>query len=60
MTRRLRLAFKREIKRRYPTPVSFYRSGPVTTQSDLNFVDIDPVVKDAYGIPAARAPLSMG
>jgi choline dehydrogenase-like flavoprotein len=45
--------FKREIKRRYPTPVSFYIQAP-TQRSDSNYVDIDPVVKDAYGIPAVR------
>ncbi|HSU61137.1 MAG TPA: GMC family oxidoreductase [Bryobacteraceae bacterium] len=45
--------FKREIKRRYPTPVSFYIQAPAQ-RSDLNYVDIDPVVKDKYGIPAAR------
>ena len=45
--------FKREIKRRYPTPVSFYLQGP-TQQSDKNFVDINPDIKDAFGIPAAR------
>ena len=45
--------FKRQIKRRYPTPVSFYIQAP-TQRSDANYVDIDPEVKDAYGIPAAR------
>jgi choline dehydrogenase-like flavoprotein len=45
--------FKREIKRRYPAPVDFYIQAP-TQQSDSNFVDIDPHVKDLYGIPAAR------
>ena len=45
--------FKREIKRRYPTPVGFYIQAP-TQRSDHNFVDIDPTVKDIYGIPAAR------
>lgn len=45
--------YKRQIKRRYPTPVSFYIQAP-TQRSDKNFVDIDPEVKDAYGIPAAR------
>jgi choline dehydrogenase-like flavoprotein len=45
--------FKREIKRRYPTPVSFYIQAP-SQRSDSNYVDIDPEVKDAYGIPAAR------
>jgi choline dehydrogenase-like flavoprotein len=46
-------AFKREIKQRYPTPVSFYIQAP-SQRSDSNYVDIDPVVKDKYGIPAAR------
>ena len=45
--------FKREIKRRYPTPVSFYIQAP-TQRSDRNYVDIDPEVKDVYGIPVAR------
>lgn len=45
--------FKRAIKRRYPTPVGFYLQAP-TQQSDLNYVDIDPAVKDAYGIPVVR------
>ncbi len=45
--------FKREIKRRYPTPVSFYIQAP-TQRSDANYVDIDPEVKDVFGIPAAR------
>ncbi|MBV9678936.1 MAG: hypothetical protein JO185_21545, partial [Acidobacteriaceae bacterium] len=45
--------FKREIKRRYPTPFSFYLQAP-TQWSDKNYVDIDPTVKDIYGIPAAR------
>ena len=45
--------FKREIKRRYPTPVGFYIQAP-SQRSDLNFVDIDAEVKDKYGIPAAR------
>ncbi len=48
-----RQRFKREIKRRYPTPVSFYIQAP-TQRSDANYVDIDPEVKDMYGIPAAR------
>ncbi len=46
-------SFKREMKRRYPTPVDFTVQAP-SQQSDLNFVDIDPHVKDVYGIPAVR------
>ena len=45
--------FKREIKRRYPTPGGFDIQAP-TQRSDENYVDIDPEVKDVYGIPAAR------
>ena len=46
-------SFKREIKRRYPTPVSFGIQAP-SLRSDTNFVDLDPEVKDPYGIPVAR------
>lgn len=46
-------AYKRDVKRRYPTPVSFTIQAP-TLRSDTNFVDIDPEVKDAYGIPVVR------
>jgi choline dehydrogenase-like flavoprotein len=46
-------SFKREIKRRYPTPVSFTIQAP-TLRSDTNYVEIDPEVKDAFGIPVAR------
>jgi choline dehydrogenase-like flavoprotein len=45
--------FKREIKRRYPTPVGFTMQAP-SLRSDSNYVDIDPEVKDAYGIPVVR------
>ncbi|MBZ5540027.1 MAG: GMC family oxidoreductase [Acidobacteriia bacterium] len=47
------LGYKREVKRRYPTPVSFTIQAP-TLRTDTNYVDIDPEVKDAYGIPVAR------
>jgi glucoside 3-dehydrogenase (cytochrome c) catalytic subunit len=48
-----RSTFKREIKRRYPTPINLTVQAP-TLRSDSNYVDIDPQVKDAYGIPVAR------
>src|SRR5580700_10265519 len=51
--------FKRDIKRRYPTPVSFYIQAP-TQRSDSNYVSIDPTVKDIYGIPAARLSFEWG
>jgi choline dehydrogenase-like flavoprotein len=44
---------KRDIKRYYPTPVGFTMQAP-SLPSPANFVDIDPVVKDAYGIPVVR------
>ncbi len=46
-------AYKAEIKRRYPTPVSFTVQAP-SQRSDKNFVDIDPEKKDIYGIPQVR------
>lgn len=51
--------FKRNIKRRYPTPVSFGIQAP-SLRSDLNYVDIDPQVKDKYGIPVVRVHFQWG
>jgi choline dehydrogenase-like flavoprotein len=45
--------FKRNMKRRYPTPVGFTVQAP-SLRSDTNYVDIDPKVKDPFGIPVAR------
>ena len=50
---------KRNIKRYYPTPVSFYCQVP-SLPSPTNYVDIDPEVKDLYGIPAARLHFRWG
>ena len=52
-------SFKREVKRRYPTPVSIMVQAP-TLRSDTNYLDIDPEVKDSYGIPAARIHFTWG
>lgn len=46
-------SYKRDVKRRYPTPVSFTVQAP-SLRSDTNYVDLDPEVKDPYGIPVAR------
>jgi len=46
-------SYKRDVKRRYPTPVSFTVQAP-SLRSDSNFVDIDPEAKDSYGIPKVR------
>jgi choline dehydrogenase-like flavoprotein len=51
--------FKRNIKRYYPTPVSFYCQIP-SMRSDTNFVDLDPEVKDVYGIPVVRVHFRWG
>jgi choline dehydrogenase-like flavoprotein len=50
---------KRDIKRYYPTPVSFYCQIP-SLPSPTNFVDIDPEMKDIYGIPAVRVHFQWG
>ena len=52
-------SFKREIKRRYPTPVSLTVQAP-TLPSGKNFVDIDPEGKDSFGIPMARIHFEWG
>ncbi|PYV02690.1 MAG: hypothetical protein DMG26_10905 [Acidobacteria bacterium] len=44
---------KRNIKRYYPTPVGATIQAP-SLRSDTNYVDIDPEVKDIYGIPVVR------
>jgi choline dehydrogenase-like flavoprotein len=51
--------FKRNIKRYYPTPVSFYCQAP-SLPSKSNYMDIDPEVKDIYGIPAPRFHFQWG
>jgi choline dehydrogenase-like flavoprotein len=46
-------SYKREVKRRYPSPVGFTIQAP-TLPLATNYVDLDPEVKDPYGIPVAR------
>ena len=45
--------FKCEIKRHYPAPVGFIIQAP-SLPDPGNFMEIDPEVKDIYGIPVAR------
>ena len=52
-------SFKREMRRRYPTPVSFMTQIP-TLPSAKNFVDIDPQAKDSHGIPKLRIHFQWG
>ena len=51
--------YKRAVKRRYPTPVSFTVQAP-TLPLASNYVDLDPDVKDKYGIPVARIHFQWG
>jgi choline dehydrogenase-like flavoprotein len=46
-------AFKRRIKEYYPAPVGFTIQAPSLPSPD-NYVDIDPEVKDPFGIPVLR------
>jgi choline dehydrogenase-like flavoprotein len=50
---------KRDLKRHYPAPVSFYCQIP-SLPSPTNYADIDPEVKDAYGIPVVRVHFQWG
>lgn len=45
--------FKKKVRRYYPTPVSFLLQAP-SLRSDRNYLDLDPGVKDIFGIPVAR------
>ncbi|MGI8785150.1 MAG: GMC oxidoreductase [Acidobacteriota bacterium] len=52
-------SFKKEIKRYYPAPVSFTIQAP-SLPSPENYVDIDPQVRDRFGIPALRFHFKWG
>jgi choline dehydrogenase-like flavoprotein len=52
-------SLKRDIKRYYPTPVSFYCQIP-SLPAPTNYVDLDPEVKDVYGIPVVRVHFQWG
>jgi len=51
--------FKKNIKRYYPTPVGFTIQAP-SLPSLTNYIDIDPAVKDVFGIPALRFHFQWG
>ncbi len=51
--------FKRGIKRYYPTPINFTPQAP-SLPSATNYVDLDPEVKDVYGVPAVRVHFKWG
>jgi choline dehydrogenase-like flavoprotein len=52
-------SFKREMKRRYPSPVTFTLQAP-TLPSPSNYVELDPQVKDSFGIPVPRIHFQWG
>ena len=52
-------SLKRDLGRYYPAPLSFYSQIP-SLPSPTNYVDIDPEVKDAFGIPALRVHFQWG
>lgn len=51
--------FKRAVKRYYPTPVSFTIQAPSLPSPD-NYVDLDPELTDAFGIPVLRFHFNWG
>lgn len=46
--------FKREVKRLYPAYARVWMSGGEMLARRENFIELDPEVKDAWGIPALR------
>jgi len=51
--------FKRDVRREYGWGIDVGGSGDCLQNPD-NFIDIDPVVKDVWGIPVARIHLTFG
>jgi len=51
--------FKREARDEYGWGISLAGSGEAI-RSDANYIDLDPDVKDAWGIPAAQIQLAFG
>ena len=46
-------SFKARVRELYPTPISITAFGEVLPRHE-NYVDLDPVIKDAWGMPALR------
>lgn len=51
--------WKREVKKIWPSIVSMGTNGEVLT-SEQNFVEIDPHVKDSFGIPVLKIHMQFG
>ena len=47
-------AYKKEVKRLYPAAARVWLSGGEMLARKENFIELDPVVKDKWGIPALR------
>ena len=52
-------AFKAGVRRRYPTPVSVIAFGEVLPRPE-NRIQVDPVVRDRWGIPVVRFDYRFG
>jgi choline dehydrogenase-like flavoprotein len=53
-------SYKKEVKRLYPARARVWMSGGEMLARRENFVEIDPEVKDAWGIPALRISVTHG
>jgi choline dehydrogenase-like flavoprotein len=51
--------FKRQVKRSYPARVYFSTQAP-SLPSPTNYVDLDPEVKDVFGVPVLRFHFQWG
>ncbi len=52
-------SFKARVREQYPTPINIGAFGEVLSRYE-NQVDLDPTVKDAWGIPALRFNYTFG
>jgi choline dehydrogenase-like flavoprotein len=52
-------SFKRTVREKYPTPISYGAFGEVLARKE-NQVMLDPVVKDAWGVPALKFNYKFG
>jgi choline dehydrogenase-like flavoprotein len=53
-------AYKKEVKRLYPSYARVWLSGGEMLARKENFVELDPVVRDRWGIPALKIHCSLG
>jgi choline dehydrogenase-like flavoprotein len=53
-------SYKKEVKRLYPARARVWMSGGEMLARKENFVEIDPEVRDAWGIPVLRISVTLG